>query len=52
MTVAEIKAAINFGKDTIEAYKKNRNGVVPVFVYDRMIELYEELANKLENGEE
>lgn len=51
MTVEEIKAAINFGKEIINEYKK-LGREVPSFVYERQIELCEELTNKLENGEE
>lgn len=42
MTKQEIKGAIEYGKSTIEMYKKNGERI-PDFVYDRIIELYEEL---------
>ena len=50
MTIVEIRAAINFGKEAIEGYKAEGKEV-PSFVYDRMFELYEELAQKLSDGE-
>lgn len=39
--IMEIEGAIKFGKEAIEEYK-NRNEAVPNFVYERIIELYEE----------
>lgn len=51
MTPAEIRAAINFGKETIEYYHEQEK-VVPRFVYERIIELYEELVKALSIGEE
>ena len=46
MTVVEIKAAINFGKEIISEYKE-LGREVPSFVYERQIELYEELEKAL-----
>lgn len=51
MTAAEIRAAINFGKETIEYYHQQEK-VVPRFVYERIIELYEELVETLSTGKE
>ena len=50
MTAVEIRAAINFGKEIIEEYKK-LGKEVPAFVYERQIELYEKLAEALSIGE-
>lgn len=49
MTVAEIRAAINFGIEYIEQCKNNNQDPTP-WVYDRLIELYEELVEKLNIG--
>ena len=46
MTIEELKAAYKFGKDAIKEYKK-RNEKVPEFIYDRMLELSEELIDLL-----
>ena len=45
MTKEEIKAAIDYGKATIKQYKA-KGEEVPVWVYERMMELYEELMKK------
>lgn len=45
MTIAELRSAINFGKDAVAEYKA-RNEEVPSFIYDRIIELQEELIEK------
>lgn len=42
MTKEEVKAAIDYGKATIKQYKADGEEV-PTWVYERMIELYEEL---------
>ena len=42
MTVIEIGAAIEFGKGLIEECKKNGE-TVPPYVYERLIELYEQM---------
>ena len=43
MSTQEIRSAIEFGKQTIESYKAGRE-TVPAWVYERMIELYEQLV--------
>lgn len=40
----EIKKALEFAKEVIEEYKKNGEKV-PAFIYEKGIELAEELAN-------
>lgn len=45
MTIVELKSAIGFGKDMIEEYKE-RCEDVPSFIYERIIDLQEELFNK------
>lgn len=45
MTEMEIRAAIKFGREAIEEYKKNGEQV-PAFLYDRIIELYEKLTEE------
>ena len=45
-TIGEIRAAIDFGKKVIEDYK-TRGEEVPGWVYERMMQLYEELAENL-----
>lgn len=42
MTIEEIKNAINYGKATIKQYKA-KGEEVPEWVYERMMELYDEL---------
>lgn len=49
MTTVELRAAINFGKNTIEEYE-NRKKAVPSFLYKRLIELYEQLTENLSLG--
>lgn len=49
MTIIEIRSAINFGKEAIEKYKKSGEEV-PESVYERMMELYEQLAEALSIG--
>ena len=46
MTVEELRSAINFGKEAAEDYKL-RNEEVPNFIYDKIIELQDELIKKL-----
>ena len=49
LTQVELRAAINFGNNTIEEYE-NRKKTVPTFLYKRLIELYEELTESLSLG--
>ena len=46
MTIEELKAAYEFGKDAIKEYKE-RNEKVPEFIYDRMLELSDQLVDSL-----
>lgn len=46
MTVEELRDAINFGKEAVEDYKL-RNEEVPNSIYDKIIELQDELIKKL-----
>ena len=50
MTVPEIRAAINFGKDAIKEYR-DRGQIPPAWIFDRIFELYEMLAEALSIGE-
>lgn len=47
MTVEELRSAINFGKEAVEDYK-SRNEEVPNSIYNKIIELQNELIKKLE----
>lgn len=51
MTLEQIMAAIRFGKEAIEDYKE-RGMAVPEFVYERMMELYEQLISVEEKEEQ
>lgn len=46
MTVEELRNAINFGKEAVKDYKL-RNEEVPNFIYNKIIELQDELIKKL-----
>lgn len=49
MTVQEIRKAINYGRDHLEDF--HTGDKVPVWVVERFIELYEELVQKISDGE-
>lgn len=49
MTVQEIRKAINYGRDHLEDFQID--GKVPVWVAEKFIELYEELVQKISDGE-
>ena len=49
MTTAELRVAINFGKNTIAEFESHKEPVPP-FLYKRLIELYEQLAENLSLG--
>lgn len=51
MTIVEIRSAIAFGKEVIEQYK-SRNEEIPSFVYERIIELQEQLISIMSSEEE
>ena len=46
MKMNELLSAISFGKNVIEENKRERKDI-PEWVYQRQIELYEELVEKL-----
>ena len=50
MNITELKSAIKFGMEAINMYKEH-NEEIPNWVYERIMELQNELIERLENKE-